>query len=323
MRWVIVGSSGYIGSALCRYLIAAGYSVLSVSRQSKGPSGASHCQVRNYDSDECRDLFVAGDKVIYTAGLSSAKDCRRNPELADRLNCQIPQLLLRAAGAVHAESFLYLSSVKAVIPRDHQLSGELDGEPATDVYGRSKWRAERALLTSTSAIRVNVLRPAAVYGEYEGTGVLTGGKALLIDAAAVKHKRAFVWRRRFRVWGRYVPLIPASGYRSFVALEDLLSAIQLIAESRCDRETFISAEPQYCDLGMIASAASGRRIKSSQIMGALLLAPARLLSVLGVKTGFLDVARSELYSSARIKVALNWQPVQRYSQYLRGGNGES
>ncbi|WP_406827868.1 NAD-dependent epimerase/dehydratase family protein [Microbulbifer sp. ARAS458-1] len=317
MRWVVVGSSGYIGEALCRYLVAAGFSVCSVSRQPFGPGGVSHRQVENYCPDTCAELFSAGDRVVFAAGLSSARDCRRHPARANEVNYQLPLAILQAAESAQAESFLYLSSVKAVVPPDGEIAGEWAGEPAPDVYGNSKWRAEQKLLASGATIRVNILRPAAVYGEYVSSAGTSGR-----GAEAVKAKRAYAWRQRFRAWGQLFPWVPATGWRSFVALEDLLSAIYLVVESNSDRETFIAAEPQFYDLARIASVASGRRIKSSRFGAAVLLVPARLLALVGVKTGFLDVQRSELYSSARIKNALNWRANRRYSQYLRGLDGD-
>lgn len=317
MRWVVVGSSGYIGSALCRFLVAAGFSVRSISRQSQGPVGASHVQIKDYTPDTCAALFSAGDRVIFAAGLSSVKECHRHPQRADEVNCQLPIILLQAAENAQAASFLYLSSVKALVPPDGVVAGEFDGRTAPDAYGNSKWRAEQKLLGAKGSIRVNVLRPAAVYGDCAPVTETAeqGG-----DIA--RQKRAHVWRQRFRAWGRLFPWVPATGWRSFVALDDLLTAIHLIVESDCDREIFIAAEPQFYDLGRIATAASGRRVKNSRLAISILLVPARILSALGVKTGFLDVTRSELYSSARIKNALGWRASRRYGQYLRGFDGD-
>ncbi|MCA0900768.1 NAD-dependent epimerase/dehydratase family protein [Microbulbifer agarilyticus] len=315
MRWVIVGSSGYIGSALSRYLLAAGEAVMSVSRRPEGPTGAIHHQVETLSAKDCAGLFAEGDRVIYAAGIASASECRRQPGMAELINCRIPAELLGAAATAQADSFLYLSSVKAITPPNGQLARENDGQPATDAYGGGKWSAEQMLLASPAKIRVNVLRPAAVYGEYQGEC-----DSELVGTGPVEKKRAMAWRQKFRMWGRFIPWVPATGFRSFVALDDLLAAIRLIVESHCDREVFIAAEPQYCDLSLIGSAASGRSMKNSYFLTALLSGAIRSLSVLGVKTGFLEVGRSELYSSARLRTTLNWRPSRRYRQFLQAVN---
>nr|WP_158217342.1 NAD-dependent epimerase/dehydratase family protein [Microbulbifer agarilyticus] len=312
---MIIGSSGYIGSALSRYLLATGDPVVSVSRRPSGPQGAFHHQVETLSAKDCAGLFVAGDRVIYAAGMASVRECRQQPGAAELVNCRFPGELLGAAAAAQADSFLYLSSVKAVTPPSGQLAREYEGQPASDVYGGSKWRAEQQLLASPAEIRVNVLRPAAVYGECEN-----GSGAGQADVHPVAAKRVMAWRQKFRVWGRFIPRVPTTGFRSFVALGDLLDAIRLIVESRCDREVFIAAEPQYCDLSVIGSAASGRTMKNSDFLTAIVGLVARSLSVMGVKSGLLEVGRSELYSSARLRTTLNWRPVRRYRQFLQAVN---
>ncbi|QKX18613.1 NAD-dependent epimerase/dehydratase family protein [Microbulbifer sp. YPW1] len=309
MRWVVIGSSGYIGSALCRYLVEDGKAVLSISRGAAGPQGCSHLQIGEFTAESFAGVFQPGDIVVYAAGMSSARDCRKNPALADTLNSQLPCALLSLADKAGADQFIYLSSVKAVCAPAGEVAGESAGQPATDPYGQSKWRAEQGLLARHCKMRVNILRPAAVYGEFSGyAGV----------GQPTPRKRAFVWRNRLRRWCKLVPVVPATGYRSFVALEDLLSAIVILAGSSCNREVFIAAEPRYYNLAAISAAASGRSVKSDRLFAGLLLLPFRILSTLGVKVGVLEVARSELYSAERLKSRLNWRPDGRYSQFLRG-----
>lgn len=309
MRWVIIGSSGYIGSALCRYLVQGGHSVLSISRQSTGPNGCVHRQIKEFEITAFSELFQSGDKVVYCAGLSSVRDCRNRPGQAQALNCQLPVALCSLADEAGVDNFLYLSSVKAKRVSSGKIAGEDAGEPALDPYGASKWRAEQRLLSCSHTTRVNVLRPAAVYGEYGGAS----------DTHAEQYqKRAFVWKKRLKYWGSVVPLVPATGYRSFVALKDLLSAIVLVGEADCTGKVLIVAEPCYYNLRAIGAVASGRNIKSSRLLTRLILFPFKALSRLGVATGLVDVERSELYSAGRLKALLNWQAQERYSRYLRG-----
>ncbi|TLM77682.1 NAD-dependent epimerase/dehydratase family protein [Microbulbifer harenosus] len=309
MRWVIIGSSGYIGSALCRYLVDRGLPVLSVSRRGEHMEGADHQQIPEYSDEWFRGLFKAGDRIVYAAGLASIPGCRQQPELADWLNCRLPVALLELANGAGAESFLYLSSVKAKKVLCGGIACEDSGQPASDPYGQSKWRAEQRLLAYPGKIRVNVLRPAAVYGEYGGKGGVQG----------VHRSRAFAWKSGLRRLSRYFPFVPATGYRSFVAIDDLLVAIALLEERACDGDIFIAAEPAYYDLAAIGSAASGRHMKSSCIMTLFIMLPFEILAALGVKAAILDAQRSELYSAARLKTRLAWQPRVRYVEFLRRG----
>lgn len=310
MRWVIIGSSGYIGSALCRYLVDRGLPVLSLSRRAEGPAECEHQQIAEYTEAGFYGLFAPGDKVVYAAGMASIPGCRQQPELADQLNCQLPVALLKSANEAGAESFLYFSSVKAKKVPCGKIAGEEAGEPATDPYGLSKWRAEQLLLAYPGKIRVNVLRPAAVYGEYRGEAQEC--------RKSVRDSRAFIWKTRLKCLGRFLPFVPATGYRSFVALDDLLTAIALLEERLCDGEIFIAAESAYYDLAAISSAVSGRCIKSNRLLSAFLMLPFDVLSFLGVKTAFLDVKKSELYSAERLRALVDWQPTTRYDEFLRG-----
>ncbi|MBB5210078.1 NAD-dependent epimerase/dehydratase family protein [Microbulbifer hydrolyticus] len=310
MRWVVIGSSGYIGSALCQYLVQAGLPVLSVSRRETGPAGCAHFQIPVFSASSFSGVFREGDIVVYAAGLASARGCRKRPELAALLNSTLPDELLVLADRSGAHQFLYLSSIKAKRAPAYEVASEDSGEPATDVYGGSKWEAEKLLLSRACSTRINILRPAAVYGACSEAA----------DSAGTRlHKRAFLWKARLRAWCNWVSVVPCTGFRSFVALEDLLSAIVRVGESPCNGETFIIAEPGYYNLAAISTAASGRRIRNSQLLTWLALFPFRLLSVFGVETGVLEVERSELYSAQRLKSRLKWQPQRRYSQFLGEG----
>ncbi|WGL16783.1 NAD(P)-dependent oxidoreductase [Microbulbifer bruguierae] len=311
MRWVIVGSSGYIGSALCHYLERAGHEVVSVSRRVSGPAGCLHIQIENFSAEDFAGVFHSGDRVIYAAGVSSVSQCRKCPQQAKTLNSQLPVELLALAERAGADNFLYLSSVKARRATSGVVASECEGEPAVDSYGRSKWVAESLLLSGSHETRVNILRPAAVYGEQQGRLPLVG------QAESVVHKRAFLWRRRLKFWGRIFPLVPATGYRSFVSIEDLLRAIVLIGESSCDGEIFIAAEPSFYDMRAISSAVTGRAIKHSVVLTRLALMIFDVLSHVGFKVDFYDVQKSELYSARHLKSVLKWRPRVRFSEYLR------
>ena len=299
MRWVVIGSSGYIGSALCRSLVQAGSSVLSISRRPSAPADCEHRQVEIFDVDSFADVFEAGDIVVYAAGLSSSADCRKDLTLAEWLNCDLPVQLLELADSASAEQFLYLSSIKALRAPAGVVATEESGEPASDPYGGGKWRAEQQLLSSTCGIHVNILRPAAVYG-----------------GRSVSARRAMVWKSRLRAWCKLLPIVPATGYRSVVALDDLIAAIVCVAKSGSSGETFIAAEPGFHNLASIGSAASGRCVKNSQALTRFALLPFKLLSLLGIEPRLLDVARSELYSAQRLKSRLNWRPQRRYNEFL-------
>ncbi|WP_295797979.1 NAD-dependent epimerase/dehydratase family protein [uncultured Microbulbifer sp.] len=314
MRWVIVGSSGYIGSALCQFLVERGAPVLSISRSAFAPSGCDHLQLSRFAEEGFEGVFQAGDRVVYTAGLSSAGACRKRPTEAGWLNCELPSRLLQAADSAGIESFLYLSSVKARSAPSGVIAGEDCGNPASDVYGRSKWQAERKMLAQNVRCRFNILRPAAVYGSLAASE----GDRAVSPAQGTRGKRAHGIRRLLRRWGGLIPWVPATGFRSFISLADLLQVICLIEDSACDRETLIAAEPKFYDSAALITAASGASVRSSSVLSALLLWPFRLFHKRGLAARVLELERSELYSAGRARARLNWRARDRYRDFLRG-----
>lgn len=309
-RWVVVGGTGYIGEALCQRLTSTGQRVLSVSRAPGSPVDCEHRSQSLSPGSDFSHLFQPGDRVIYAAGLASRADCERRPELARWLNSDCPLALLRCADGAGAESFTYLSSVKALRPPQGRVADEDAGTPASDAYGHSKWLGERQLLAEPGNCRVNLIRPASVYGDGFAQGRVRTGRG-----------RAGRWRGALRTLGRIAPLLPASGRRSFINLQDLVQAIILLAEAEhCDRQVFIAAEPSFYDLATIVSALSGTRARSSNRLALLLLAPLRPLCGLPLVRTLLELEQSELYSAARLRSALPWRAEGRYSQFLRGGS---
>lgn len=123
-RWVVFGGTGFIGKAICRHLLSSGQQVMSVSRAPSGPSGCEHLSLDLSGTSDLPQLFMPGDRVIYAAGLASRVACERQPELAQWLNTECPANLLALADKAGAESFVYLSSVKALCPPQGVVAGE-------------------------------------------------------------------------------------------------------------------------------------------------------------------------------------------------------
>ena len=304
-RWVVIGGTGYIGEALCLRLQADGQHVLSVSRALDGPVGCDHLTFELSPGSDFSQIFQPDDRVIYAAGLASRSDCERRPALARWLNSDCPLELLHRADAAGVESFTYLSSVKAMCPPRGVLANEDVGAPATDQYGRSKWLGEQQLRSASSRCRLNIIRPASVYGTGPG-GAQSAG-------------RARRWQAVLGAVGRLVPLLPASGRRSFICIDDLIEAIHLLAQSAgCDRQVVIAAEPRFYDLAGIVSAISGAPARGSRRLTLWMLAPLRPLRRLAGVRKLLELEQSELYSAARLGALLPWRAQGRYSEFLRG-----
>ncbi|WP_288130216.1 NAD-dependent epimerase/dehydratase family protein [Microbulbifer sp.] len=315
MRWVIIGSSGYIGGALCRHLQILGEPVISVSRREMGPRGCTHITINQFTAEAIGALFRPGDRVVYAAGVASSAECAKHPEKASWLNCDLPVALLRRADDTRVASFLYFSSVKARNIASGVLADETSGEPATDAYGASKWQAESALFAENISCRLNVIRPAAVFGGIAGDReqVAAGGSSSGQAGQAGREagtRKTHKLKRALSAYSRVLRFVPSTGYRSVVSLQDLLQAVVLIERHQCDRERFIAAEPRYYDMAGMIEAVAGRRPRISRSFS-------RLLSI-GLGSRYRRLQQSEMYSARRLRRLLNWNPTQFYADFLRG-----
>ena len=175
--------------------------------------------------------------------------------------------------------------------------------PAREAYGSSKFSSERQLLMNSAVCRVNVIRSAALCGDNP-------------DDSPGRSSR---WRNVLRSLGRVLPLLPRSGYRSFVSRHDLVSAVELVASAPdCDRQVFIMAEPSYYGLAAIVYAASDRHVTSSGCLTRCLLGPLKSLRSMTFIRRLLELEQSEPYSSARLRSVLSWRAEHNYGQFLRG-----
>ncbi|KPM48557.1 NAD-dependent epimerase/dehydratase family protein [Jiulongibacter sediminis] len=147
---LISGASGFVGKNLINYLDERLISHKEISLRSGVPDS------------------LPGDTsvVVHLAGL--AHDLKNVNKEADyfRVNTELTQQLFQAFLRSEADTFIFLSSVKAVAdsPGKELLLENTIPDPVT-VYGKSKLEAERALLSrKVNGKRVIILRPCMIHG---------------------------------------------------------------------------------------------------------------------------------------------------------------
>lgn len=206
MKCLVTGSTGFIGSAACRALMAAGHDVTRLVREPL--SGDAPAIIHDLGEPLPAALSLEGyDTVLHLAGIAH----QRAP--ADRhaaVNEAASIALAQRAANDGVARFVFLSSVKAMglsVTAEPRAESTV-GQPAT-AYARSKRRAELALtrLAAESPMQLAILRPALVYGA--GVG---GNLATLAS-----------WVRRG------LPLLPEAGARSMVSRDDLVRLLVVLA----------------------------------------------------------------------------------------------
>ena len=293
MRILVTGASGFVGTALCRELLARGHTVHAAAR-SASPAGQSLPELREIAVPDIagefdrRALFDGIDAVVHLAAIAHRRGVT-DAELM-RVNSDAT-LRLAEAAAGRARRFVFLSSVK-VHGEDSGtgMYSETDTLRPEDSYGRSKLQAELAL-TETCArngMELVVIRPPLVYGP----GV----------------KANFLRLLRWVASGVPLPLASVRNRRSLVYLGNLVDMIACCAVHPSAAGPFLVSDEAIVstpELILRIGRALGRPAR-------LLPAPLALLRALGAITGRLGEVRrltgNLALDTSRARRVLDWRP---------------
>ena len=189
-RVAITGATGFIGSAVARTFLAAGYIVRVLLRaQSRRDNLAGlDVEIANMDLGEPRDLAHAW--VDCQGLVHAAADYRLfvpDPESLYRVNVDGTRVLMRAALAAGIQRIVYTSSV-AVLGHCAEAAPADEDTPANlaDMIGhykRSKFMAEAEVsrLVHAQSLPAMIVNPTAPVGPRDLKPTPTG--RMLLDAA--------------------------------------------------------------------------------------------------------------------------------------------
>lgn len=204
---LVTGGTGFIGGRLTSVLRSQGEEVRTLSRRSVDSEMSVYGDLA--DPSSLAGVCNGVETVVHCAGFAHASDNGGGAFAATHraVNEQGTIALVDIAGRAGVQTFVFLSSVKA-IPDPGELCVDEDhlGEPSS-VYGKSKRAAEEAVHRTCSSygMAAVVLRPAMVYG--------AGDRGNL--------------RRMVRgIREGWFPPLPVTGnHRSLVHVDDLVEAV--------------------------------------------------------------------------------------------------
>lgn len=169
-RWAVVGSSGFVGSALVSHLRERGESVteLTAPRLTLSPRVSNATDIAELahslpELSEFTESLRGNDVVVNAAGLATP-DSSASKELFGA-NALLPSMIAYSADIAGAERVLHISSA-AVQGRRAILDESLESFPFSP-YSQSKALGERAFLaTGTGEIRAKriIIRATSVQG---------------------------------------------------------------------------------------------------------------------------------------------------------------
>ncbi len=295
---LLSGANGFVGHALGRVLLDAGYTVTGLVRQQGGcADGVQEWVHRDKDFDELADAWpqqLRADCVVHLAArVHIMNDKSADPDAAFQATNVDGTLRMAAAAHQHgARRFVFVSSIKALAESDRgQPLRESDPPHPEDAYGRSKLAAELALrrFGQQTGMEIVVVRPPLVYGPQVRANFLR-----LLEA---------VWR------GTPLPVGAVDARRSMVYVGNLADALaQCATDARAVGQCFHVADatdPTVADVVRVLARHMNRPAR-------LLPVPPALLRLLGTLTGrTAQIARltgSMRIDTSHIRETLDWRP---------------
>jgi UDP-glucose 4-epimerase len=299
MRILVTGASGFIGTALCRELLARGHAVRAAVRRAPGeiPPGLQPVVVPDIAGEFDRRALLDGiEVVVHLAAIAHRRD--GGEAALRRVNVEgAARLAEAAAGAVRG--FVFLSSVK-VHGEDSGARAFVETDPLRpeDAYGRSKLEAEQALseIAQRSGMALAIVRSPLVYGP--------GVKANFL--------RLLEWVDS----GRPLPFESVLNRRSLIYVGNLAHVISRCVEYPEARGPFLVSDAESVSTAELVSRiarALGRRVR-------LIAVPPAWLRIAGFVTGRGgDVRRltgNLAVDASRARRLLDWRPPFTLDQGL-------
>jgi dihydroflavonol-4-reductase len=186
----VTGATGFVGSAVARALLAAGFGVRALSRRQSAKANLDGLGVELVEGDmrdpAAVDAGVKGARYVFHV----AADYRLwapDPDEILRANVEGTRVVMEAAATAGVERIVYTSSVATLKPRD-------DGEPADETrpltesevigaYKKSKVAAERLVEAMVNdGLPAVIVNPSAPIGPRDRRPTPTG--RLIVEAAS-------------------------------------------------------------------------------------------------------------------------------------------
>lgn len=165
---LVTGANGFVGSRICRRLLADGYHVIAGVRKTADLKLLADVDVAyRYGDitqpDTLSDMVRGIDYVVQNAGVVKAK----RPETFFKVNEEGVHHLLEALVAHNPaiKRVVMISSIAAVGPSEPGTPRAEDDPPnPVTTYGRSKLAGEKVAREFAGKLPLTIIRPPGVYG---------------------------------------------------------------------------------------------------------------------------------------------------------------
>ncbi len=315
---LVTGATGFIGRHLIARLVRDSVPVRAAVCTPPAdplPPGVEVVAAGDLrEAPDWRPLLAGVDAVVHLAGLAhAADDPRVSDDAYEAVNASAVRHLAAQAAVGGVRAFVFLSSSK-VLGEESPPGGAWTEETAPDphdAYGRSKLRAEQALLAlaGSARLRALILRPPVVYGP--------GVRANILELFGLVAR------------GVPLPLGAVRNCRSLLYVGNLVDAVLFVLR----REDVPSGVYHVSDGDDVSTAELVRRVAAALHRRAWLVAVPPSLLALGGRAGDLIARLSggrfpltsagvtrltawHVLDGSRLR-ALGWRPSSTMAEGLR------
>ncbi|MFQ5484518.1 MAG: NAD-dependent epimerase/dehydratase family protein [Desulfobacterales bacterium] len=166
-RVAVTGGAGFIGSHLVDYLYKKGCCIKTVDINARRETTLSPDRVTEIIGDITRQeiierLLTDTDIVFHLAGLVTQKNAA--PDDYWKVNVDATRRLLEESTKQKVQRFIYCSSDSVSGKIKHLPAKESDPCFPDNIYGMTKYAAEKEVLKFEKLLQVVIVRPTRVYG---------------------------------------------------------------------------------------------------------------------------------------------------------------
>ena len=167
MNILVTGACGYKGSVLVPKLIKRGYNVNALDIQWFGNflKPAPNLKIFKHDVNDTENINLEGiDVIIHLASIANDPTGDLNPKLTWETSCLSTMRLIDRCSREGIKRFIYASSGSVYgLKEEKNVTEDLTLVPVSE-YNKTKMVSERVVLSYSSKVKSQIIRPATVCG---------------------------------------------------------------------------------------------------------------------------------------------------------------